>query len=100
MLMFIFANLFEAMAKLIDIILTVYIWLIVGRAILSWFNFDPYSPIVQFLVKITEPLLSRIRRVVPDFGGLDISPLILIVGLYIAESFFVNTFRDLAFALK
>lgn len=98
--MFIFANLFAALAYLLDIAITLYIWAIIIRAVISWTNLDPYSPFVGFFVKITEPALARIRRFIPNVGGLDISPIILILGLYIAESFLVNTFRDLAFALR
>ncbi|MFQ5824033.1 MAG: YggT family protein [bacterium] len=98
--MFIFSNLFFAIARILDISITIYIWIVIIRVIISWVNPDPFSPIVQFLVRVTEPLLSRIRRYVPYLGGFDISPIILIFGLYIAEIFLVGTLEDLAYSLR
>ena len=88
------------MAKLADIAITLYIFIVIARALISWFNVDPANPIVQFLIKATEPVLSRIRNIIPNFGGLDLSPMILIFGLYIAESFLVSTLRDLAYTFS
>ena len=98
--MFIFANLFMSIANLLNIVITIYIWIVIIRVILSWFNVDPYSPYVQYLVKITEPVLYKIRRYLPDFGGLDLSPLVLIFGLYFIQSFVVATLRQLAQSLQ
>lgn len=98
--MFIFSNLFFALAKLFDIVITLYIWIVIIRVVLSWVNPDPHNPIVQFLIRVTEPALSRIRRYVPYLGGFDISPIILIFALYIVEIFLVNTFQDLAYSLR
>ncbi|MFH1021692.1 MAG: YggT family protein [Pseudomonadota bacterium] len=80
--MFVIGNFLGALATLLDFALSAYMWVIIGRAIISWVNADPYNPIVRFLYEITEPLLSRIRRVVPIFGGgLDLSPMLLILAL-------------------
>lgn len=98
--MFVFANLFFAIAELLNMAITIYIWIVIIRAVLSWFSPDPYNPIVRFLIRITEPLLGRIRSFLPDLGGLDVSPIILIFALYLAKIFLVSTFRDLAFALR
>ena len=98
--MFIFSNLFMSIANLLDVLITIYIWIVIIRVILSWFNINPNSPYVQFLVKITEPVLYKIRRYLPDFGGLDLSPLVLILGLYFVQSFVVTTLRQLAHALQ
>jgi YggT family protein len=81
----------------VDFALSVYMWVIIGRAIISWVNADPYNPIVRFLYEITEPVLSRIRRVVPVFGGgLDLSPMLLILALIFLRSFLVPTLHELA----
>lgn len=98
--MFIFSNLFTAVASLLDMAITLYIWAVIIRVIISWVNPDPYNQFVQIFVKITEPTLGRIRRFIPPLGGIDISPMVLIIGLYFAKSFFVNTFQDLAGALR
>jgi YggT family protein len=76
--MFFFAELISGIASLLDI----YIYIIIGRAICSWVNADPYNPIVRFLYKATEPLLYRVRRILPDMGGLDLSPMVIILAIY------------------
>ncbi len=63
--MFMISNFLFALAKLVEILLGAYMWIVIGRAILSWVNPDPYNPIVRFLHNVTEPLLSRIRRMLP-----------------------------------
>jgi len=98
--MFIFANLLIAAAKLIDTFVTLYIFVIIARVVLSWINYDPYSSVVRFIHDVTEPALSRIRRYIPLLGGFDLSPMILIFGLYILEGFVVSTLNDLAMSLK
>ena len=98
--MFIFANLLIAVAKIIDIAVTLYIFIVIARVILSWIQYDPYSSIVKFIYNITEPVLLRIRRIIPPLGGFDLSPMILIFALYILEGFVVSTLTDLAIALK
>jgi YggT family protein len=95
--MFVFGNFLDAVATLIDFILGAYMWIIIGRAIISWVNADPYNPIVRFLYEVTEPLLSRIRRFIPFFGGgIDFSPMVLILAIFFLRSFLVPTLRQLA----
>ncbi len=95
--MFVFSNFISAMATLIDLILGAYIWIIIGRAIVSWVSADPYNPIVRFVYEVTEPLLARIRKVVPTLGGgIDFSPMILIVAIMFLRSFIVPTLQQLA----
>jgi YggT family protein len=95
--MFVFSNFISALATLLDLVLGAYIWIIIGRAIVSWVSADPYNPIVRFVYEVTEPLLSRIRRVVPIFGGgIDFSPMILIIAIMFLRSFIVPTLQQLA----
>jgi YggT family protein len=95
--MFVFSNFISALATLLDLVLGAYIWIIIGRAIVSWVSADPYNPIVRFVYEVTEPLLSRIRRVVPIFGGgIDFSPMILIIAIMFLRSFLVPTLQQLA----
>ncbi|MBW1917570.1 MAG: YggT family protein [Deltaproteobacteria bacterium] len=95
--MFILANLLNALAYVLSLVLTVYMWLIIARAILSWVNPDPYNPIVRFLYNITEPALSFFRRRLPlVYGGLDLSPLVVLLVIVFANYFVVQTLRDLA----
>ena len=97
--MFIIGNFLNALARLIDFTLSAYMWVVIGRAIISWVNADPYNPVVRFLHEVTEPVLSRIRRLLPVMGGLDISPMILIMTIIFLQSFLVPTLKRIAFAL-
>ncbi len=95
--MFVAQNFIIALAQLIDFILTAYMWVIIGRAVVSWVNADPYNPIVRFLYGATEPLLGRIRRVLPmSMGGIDFSPMVLIMGIMFLQSFLVPTLKQVA----
>ena len=98
--MFVASNFLMAFAGIVDFLLTAYMWVIIGRAVISWVNPDPYNPIVRFLYEITEPLLGRIRRFLPiSMGGLDLSPIILIVVIMFLQSFLVPTLKQLALGI-
>ncbi len=95
--MFVFGNFMMAIAGIVDFLLTAYMWIIIGRAVISWVNADPYNPIVRFLYEVTEPLLGRIRRFLPiSMAGVDLSPVILIIVIMFLQSFLVPTLRQLA----
>jgi len=90
-------HLLDAIATVLDLALNIYMWLIIARALLSWVNPDPYNPIVRFLYNVTEPVLRFLRRRVPVvFGGLDLSPLIVIAVIMFLRIFLVQTLRDYA----
>jgi len=98
--MFVIANFLNAVAILINLALSAYMWVVIGRAVISWVNADPYNPIVRFLYEATEPPLVRIRRVLPiAVGGIDFSPLILIMGIIFLQSFLVPTLHRMANAI-
>jgi YggT family protein len=95
--MFALGHLIEALAYILDLALTIYMWLIIARALLSWVNPDPFNPIVQFLYKVTEPVLGWVRNRVPlIFGGLDLSPLLVLLAVVFLQRFLVSTLWDLA----
>ena len=99
--MFIFANLLNSIAMIIHYVLQIYLWLVIGRAIISWVNPDPYNPIVNFLYQVTEPVLYRIRRYLPfSISGIDFSPVIVILIITFLQIFLVPTLNDLASSLK
>lgn len=99
--MFVLENLIFALAKIIDIGLTIYMWIIIGRALISWVNPDPYNPIVTFLYRVTEPVLAPIRRWIPLRGmGIDISPIIVILVIYFLQMFLVKTMIQLTTYLR
>lgn len=98
--MFVVNNFMMALAGLVDFLLTAYMWIIIGRAIISWVNADPYNPIVRFLYEATEPLLGRIRSFLPlSMGGIDFSPMILIMVIMFLQSFLVPTMKQLAMGM-
>ncbi len=94
--MFVFANLLQAIAQILDIALTIYMWIIIIRALISWVNPDPYNPIVQFLYSVTEPVLYEVRKRLPFMGGIDISPIIVIFAIIFLKIFLVGSLMDLA----
>lgn len=99
--MFILSNLLVALAGVLGMVLTLYTYVIIARAIVSWVNPDPYNPIVRFLYNVTEPVLYRVRRTIPSYaGGIDFSPLIVLLGVYFLQSFLVQSLRDFAYALR
>ena len=94
--MFVLSNFFIAVAGVLNLVLTLYLWIIIGRALLSWVNPDPRNPIVRFLHNATEPILYPVRRLLPYMGGVDLSPLVVIAGIYFLQIFLVGSLRDLA----
>lgn len=99
--MFIASNLLSAVATVLDIALTAYMWIIIIRAIISWVNPDPWNPIVQFLYRATDPVLRQIQRMLPTRGwGIDFSPLIAILAIIFIQKFLVASLSDLAWRLR
>ncbi len=86
-----------ALAQVVDLAFSIYIFIIIGRAILSWVNPDPYNPIVRFLHSATDPVLYRIQRWIPmTFSGIDFSPLVLLVALTFLQRVVHAVFLQLA----
>jgi YggT family protein len=95
--MFIFSNFLMAIARILDIGLSLYMWVIIARAVISWVSPDPYNPIVRFLNSITEPVLYRVRRYIPVyFGGFDFSPILVILGIIFIQSFLIQSLYQMA----
>ena len=99
--MFVLGNFIIAVAKITHVVLSIYMWIIIARAIISWVNPDPYNQIVQFLYRVTEPVLAQVRRWLP-FGrmGIDISPIIVILAIYFFDEFLIKSMIELAVTLK
>ncbi len=99
--MFVAKNLLLAFAKILDIALSAYMWIIVIRAVLSWVSPDPYNPIVQALCRMTDPVLSWLRRKFPLMAGsIDFSPLVAILVILFLQQFLVKTLYELAIRLS
>ena len=65
-------------------LINIYIWVLIITALLSFVNPDPFNPIVQFLYRITNPVYAYLKRFIrTDFNGLDLAPLIIIIGLQV-----------------
>jgi YggT family protein len=99
--MFVASNLVLTIARLVELLLWAYIWIIIARAVVSWVNPDPFNPIVRFLYRVTEPVLRPIRHRLPTLAlGLDLSPMVVVLGIYLLESLLVGSLRDLAMSLR
>lgn len=94
--MFVVANLIEALAQLLGILLSLYMWVIIIRSLISWVSPDPYNPVVQFLYRITEPVLTPIRQKIGSRVGIDISPIVVIFIILFLQSFLVASLHQFA----
>jgi YggT family protein len=99
-MMFIIANFLNAVAYVLEFGLNIYMYIIIARAILSWVNPDPYNPIVNFLYRATDPVLYRVRRMLPDMRGLDLSPMIVLLAIFFMQKFLVSSLFELVNRLK
>ena len=99
--MFVLSNFMVALAKILDVVLTIYMWIIIFRALISWVNPDPYNQIVIFLYRMTEPVLAPIRRLLPMRNlGLDFSPVVVLLIIMFLKYFLVDTMIQLAMRLS
>ncbi|MBF0318823.1 MAG: YggT family protein [Nitrospirae bacterium] len=89
--MFIVGNFIETVAYIADIILGAYMWVVIVAALISWVNPDPYNPVVRFLYLATEPVLRPIRKKIGSLGGIDLSPMIVVLAIVFIRSFLVKT---------
>ena len=82
---------FVAVARVLDIVLTLYFWVIVIAALMSWVRPDPYNPVVRFLRAVTDPVFDRVRRWFPflTIGGMDLSPIVVILAVQFLQWFLV-----------
>jgi YggT family protein len=88
----------RAMLEVVFAILTVIQWLVIIAAVISWVNPDPRNPIVQFLYRTTEPILRPFRKILPPqrTGGIDLSPILVILLILFLKVFLSNMFLNAA----
>ena len=99
--MFVISNFLGAVATVVSMALNLYMWIMVARVVLSWVNPDPFNPIVRFIHSVTEPVLHPIRRKLPlNFGGLDLSPIVVFLLIVFLQRFVVATLQGLALTLR
>ena len=99
--MLVFRNLLIAVATVLDYVLIFFMFITIARAVLSWVSPDPYNPIVRFIHNVTEPVLYQIRKRLPMmYGGIDFSPIIVILIIIFLRIFVVDSLEGLANSLK
>ncbi len=99
--MFVLGNFITAVAKILDVVLSIYMWIVIARALISWVNPDPYNQIVQFLYRVTEPVLAPVRRWMPfKHLAIDLSPWIVILVIIFIQYFLITSMIDLAAHLR
>lgn len=81
---------------LLDLVFNIFFFCIIARALLSWFGRMPYNPAASLLTGLTEPLLRRCRRLLPPAGGLDLSPLVPLIGIQLARMLILPPLQQLA----
>jgi len=98
--MVIFSTLIEAVAQILHMVINIYIWVVIISALITWVKPDPYNPIIQVLTRLTEPVYAFIRRYIPTvIGGIDLAPIIIILGLQFLDLFAVKLLFSLANAV-
>ena len=70
---------------LLLILLDVYALVVFAAVILSWVNLSPDNPFVRVVTALTEPVLAQIRKIMPDLGGIDLSPMVLLLGITVVR---------------
>ncbi len=92
----------QATAYVLSTVLTIYFWIVIISALLSWVNPDPYNPIVRFLRGVTEPVFYKIRRWLPFaiVGGFDLSPIIVILAIQVCKIVVVENLYRLAYSMS
>jgi YggT family protein len=94
--MFVMSNVLQGLATVLDTVLWLYMWVIIARALISWVNPDPWNPFVQWLERVTEPVLAPIRRWIGWRMGIDLSPIIAILIISFLQIAVVKTLSDFA----
>ncbi|MCA1743583.1 MAG: YggT family protein [Desulfonatronovibrio sp.] len=96
--MFVFSNFLTAIVSVADTLLSLYFWIVIISALLSWVNPDPYNPIVRILRNLTEPVFYHIRRLIPftNIGGVDLSPVVVLIAIQFTRTFLIQTLYQVA----
>ena len=95
--MFILANLFFAVAQVLEFVLWVLFWIMIARIAVSFIKVDPTIPVVRFLYGATDPVLDQVRRRWPVvYGDYDLSPIVIWIAIVFLQRFLVRTLYELA----
>jgi len=96
---FILGYFLQALAMLVHFVLIAVLIVVVARAVLSWVSPDPYNPVVRIIVQLSEPVLYPVRRFVPAIGGMDISPMVVVLAAAFLDNFLVPSLQRIAISL-
>ncbi len=98
--MIVLSTFLEAVATILSLVINTYIWVVIIAALISWVRPDPYNPIVQVLYRLTNPVYFFIKKYIPTVvGGIDLSPLIIVLALQFIDIFFIKLLFQFANAL-
>jgi len=97
--MFVLGYLLQAIAELLHIVLVMAMVVVIARAVLSWVSPDPYNPLVRAIMQLSEPLLYPVRRRLPLLGGIDFSPMVVLLAIIFVDDFLVASLQMLAYRL-
>ena len=86
--------------EIVELVFNIFVFAVFARAILSWFDPGNYNPASSLLQSLTEPLLSLCRKIIPDLGGIDLSPLVALVLLQVAKMVILPPLAELAMLLS
>ncbi|MDO9163147.1 MAG: YggT family protein [Methylococcaceae bacterium] len=86
----------SSITQLIELLINVFIYAVFARAILSWINPGSFHAASSILVSLTEPLLNTCRKIIPDLGGIDLSPLAVLMLLQLAKMVLLPPLHQLA----
>lgn len=94
-------NIILGFANVLYVVLDIYKWIIIIRALISWVNPDPYNPIVQALTRLTEPVLRPLRKLAPPYKvGVDLSPLIAVLIIIFLDYALIDNLKSLGYRLR
>ena len=78
-----------AIPALLELVIDIFLFAVLIRVILSWLSPDPYNPVVALLRRLTDPLLEPAQRLIPPIGGIDLSPMAVMIGLVLLQMLLV-----------
>jgi YggT family protein len=82
-----------AVPALLALFISIFLFAVLIRVILSWVNPDPFNPAVGILTRVTDPILIPAQRVLPPIGGIDLSPMLVMIGLVLLEMLLIPPLR-------
>jgi YggT family protein len=99
--MFVIGDVLVGVGQVLNMLLEIYMWIVIVRAVLSWVRPDPYNPIVRFIYGLVDPVTYRLSRILPTrLGMIDVSAMILIVAIYLMKLVVVRIIIDTGLRMR